>query len=180
MCVTRSGAAADRRTLLKRSAQLDLASSYAVLCTGRTESPTSLNYAKLYVEMNYTGAAIGEMWGDLAIRHIVFEWFMWTRVSRDSCGKAFVIDTFMAYTAQWKAGVFRCRKHRKLLICRVRKVRTRVSSYLSDFKLTVCARKYLNKILAYVGFRQRRPSIDVQRTPIYVYGILYRVRPASV
>ena len=57
---------------------------------------------------------------------------------------------------------------RSLLICRVRKVSTRVSSYLSDLKLTGCARRYLMKILAYMGFRQRRPCIDVQRTPIYV------------
>ena len=57
---------------------------------------------------------------------------------------------------------------RRLLICRVRKVSTRVSSYLSDLKLTGCARRYLMKILAYMGFRQRRPCIDVQRTPIYV------------
>ena len=70
---TRSGAAADRRTVLKWSAQVDLATSYAVPRTGRTESPTSLNYAKVCVELNYFGAAIGEMWGDLAIRHIVFE-----------------------------------------------------------------------------------------------------------
>ena len=55
-----------------------------------------------------------------------------------------------------------------LLICRVRKVSTPVSSYLSDLKLTGCARRYLMKILAYVGFRQRRPCIDVHRTPIYV------------
>ena len=34
--------------------------------------PTSLNYVKLCVELNHTGAAIGEKWGDLAIRHIVF------------------------------------------------------------------------------------------------------------
>ena len=50
----------------------------------------------------------------------------------------------------------------------VRKVSIRVSSYLSDLKLTGCARRYLIKILAYMGFRQRRPCIDVQRTPIYV------------
>ena len=61
--IIRSGAAADRRTLLKPGAQLDLASPYAVPRTGRTESPTSLNYAKLCVELNYTGAVIGEMWG---------------------------------------------------------------------------------------------------------------------
>ena len=53
----------------------------------------------------------------------------------------------------------------------VRKVSTRVSSYLSKLKLTGCARRYLKKILAYMGFRRRRPSIDVQRTPIYVCGI---------
>ena len=35
-------------------------------------------------------------------------------------------------------------------------------------------------ILAYMGFRQRRPSIDVQRTPIYVCGILHRVSHMSV
>ena len=69
----RSGSATDRRTLLKLGAQLDLASSYAVQRAGRTESPTSLKYAKLCVELKHTGAAIGEMWGDLAIRHIVFE-----------------------------------------------------------------------------------------------------------
>ena len=69
----RSGAAADRRTPLKPGAQLDLASPYAVSRTRRTESPTSLNYAKLCVELNYTGAAIGEMWGDLVVRHIVLE-----------------------------------------------------------------------------------------------------------
>ena len=57
---------------------------------------------------------------------------------------------------------------RRLLICRVRKVSTRVSSYLSDLKLTGCARRYLMKIVAYMGFRQRRACIDVQRTPIYV------------
>ena len=57
---------------------------------------------------------------------------------------------------------------RRLLIYRVRKVSTRVSSHLSDLKLTGCARRYLMKILAYMGFRQRRPCIDVQRTPIYV------------
>ena len=57
---------------------------------------------------------------------------------------------------------------RRLLICRIRKVSTRVSSYLSDLKLTGCARRYLMKIVAYMGFRQRRPCIDVQRTPIYV------------
>ena len=68
-----AGAAADRRTLLKPGAQLDLASPYAVASTGRTESSMSLNYAKLCVELNYTGAAIGEMWGDLAICHAVFE-----------------------------------------------------------------------------------------------------------
>ena len=67
----RSGAAADRRTPLKPGAQLDLASPYAAPCTRRTESPMSLNYAKLYVELNYTGAAIGEMWGDLVIRHCI-------------------------------------------------------------------------------------------------------------
>ena len=71
----RSGAAAGWRTVLK----LDLASSYAVLRTGRTESLTSLNYAKLCVELNHTGAAIGEMWGDLAISHFVFEQFVWNR-----------------------------------------------------------------------------------------------------
>ena len=71
--VNRSGAAADRRTPLKPGAQLDLASPYVVPRTRRTESPTSLNYAKLCVELNYTGAAIGEMWGDLVIRHIVLE-----------------------------------------------------------------------------------------------------------
>ena len=43
--ITRSGAAADWRTLLQLGAQLDLASSYAVPRTGRTESPTSLKYA---------------------------------------------------------------------------------------------------------------------------------------
>ena len=75
----RSGAAADRRTPLKPGAQLDLASPYAVPRTRRTESPTSLNYAKLCVELNYTGAAIGEMWGDLVIRHIVLELFMLNR-----------------------------------------------------------------------------------------------------
>ena len=69
----RSGAAADRRTPLKPGAQLDLASPYAVPRARRTKSPTSLNYAKLCVELNYTGAAIGEMWGDLVIRHIVLE-----------------------------------------------------------------------------------------------------------
>ena len=69
----RSGAAADRRTPLKPGAQLDLASPYAVPRTRRTESPTSLNYAKLCVELNYTGVAIGEKWGDLVIRHIVLE-----------------------------------------------------------------------------------------------------------
>ena len=68
--INRSGAAADWRTLLQLGAQLDLASSYAV---PRTESPTSLNYAKLCVELNHTGAAIGEMWGDRARRQIVFE-----------------------------------------------------------------------------------------------------------
>ena len=83
-------------TLLELSAQLDLASSYAIPRTERTESPTSLNYAKLWVELNHTGAAIGEMWRDLAIRHIVFELLMLNRVSRDSGGKAFVIDTLMA------------------------------------------------------------------------------------
>ena len=71
--IIRSGAAADRRTPLKPGAQLDLASPYAVSRTRRTESPTSLNYAKLCVELNYTGAAIGEMWGDLVVRHIVLE-----------------------------------------------------------------------------------------------------------
>ena len=71
--MTRSGADVDRRTPLKPGAQLDLASPYAVPRTRRTESPTSLNYAKLCVELNYTGAAIGEMWGDLVIRHIVLE-----------------------------------------------------------------------------------------------------------
>ena len=71
--VTRSGAAADRRTPLKPGAQLDLASPYAVPRIRRTESPTSLNYAKLCAELNYTGAAIGEMWGDRVIRHIVLE-----------------------------------------------------------------------------------------------------------
>ena len=57
--IIRSGAAADRRTPLKPGAQLDLASPYAVPRSWRTESPTSLNYAKLCVEPNYTGAAIG-------------------------------------------------------------------------------------------------------------------------
>ena len=57
---------------------------------------------------------------------------------------------------------------RRLLICRVRKVSTRVSSYLSDLKLTGYARRYLMKIVAYMGFRQRRTYIGVQRTPIYV------------
>ena len=71
--VYRSGAAADRHTPLKPGAQLGLASPYAVPRTRRTESPTSLNYAKLCVELNYTGAAIGEMWGDLVIRHIILE-----------------------------------------------------------------------------------------------------------
>ena len=71
--ITRSGAAADGRTGLKLGAQLDLTSPYAVPRTGRTESFTSLNYAKLCVELNQTGAVIGEMWGDLATRHIVFE-----------------------------------------------------------------------------------------------------------
>ena len=47
--------------------------------TERTESPTTLNYAKLCLELNHTDAAIGEMWCDLAIRHIVFEWFMLNR-----------------------------------------------------------------------------------------------------
>ena len=59
--VTRSAAAADQRTLLKLGAQLELSSSYAVSRTGRTESPTALNYAKLCVELNYTGVVIGEM-----------------------------------------------------------------------------------------------------------------------
>ena len=67
------GAAAVRRTVLHLRAQLDLASSYAVPGTGRTESPTSLNYAKLCVELKHTCAVICEMWGDLVIRHIVFE-----------------------------------------------------------------------------------------------------------
>ena len=59
--ITRSGAAADRRAVFKLGAQLDLASPYAVPRTGRTEFHTSLNYAKLCVEMNHTGAPIGEM-----------------------------------------------------------------------------------------------------------------------
>ena len=71
--VIRSAAAADRRTPLKPGAQLDLASPYAVPRARRTESPTSLNYAKLCVELNYTGTANGEMWDDLVIRHIVLE-----------------------------------------------------------------------------------------------------------
>ena len=45
-------------------------------------------------------------------------------------------------------------------------------SNLSSLKLIVCERRYLKKILVYMGFRHRRPSIDVQRTPIYVCGIL--------
>ena len=73
LLITRSGAAADRRTPLKSSAQLDLASPYAVSRTRRTESPMSLNYAKSCIELNYTGAAIGEMWGDLVVRQIVLE-----------------------------------------------------------------------------------------------------------
>ena len=69
----RSGATADRRTVLKLSTQLDLVSPYAVPRIWLTESPTSLNYAKLCVELNQTGAAIGEMWGELATGHTVFE-----------------------------------------------------------------------------------------------------------
>ena len=45
ICVTRSGAVGDRRMVLKRGAQLDFSSSYAVLRSGRTESHTPLNYA---------------------------------------------------------------------------------------------------------------------------------------
>ena len=71
--INRLGAAADRRTPLKPGAQLDLLSPYAVPRTRRTESHTTLNYAKLCVELNYTGTAIGEMWGDFVIRHIVLE-----------------------------------------------------------------------------------------------------------
>ena len=78
--LSRSGAAADRRAVLKLGAQLDLTSSYSVPRTGRMGfpiiSPMSLNYAKLCVELNHTGTAIGEMWGDLATRHIAFEQFM--------------------------------------------------------------------------------------------------------
>ena len=76
IAISRSGTATDRRTVLKISTQIDLASSYAVPRIGWTESPTILNYAKLCVELNQTGAAICEMWGELATRHIVFEWFM--------------------------------------------------------------------------------------------------------
>ena len=68
----RWGTAADRRAVLQLGAQLDLASSYAAPRTGRTESPTSINKAKLCVELNHTGAVIVEMLGDLAMRHIVF------------------------------------------------------------------------------------------------------------
>ena len=74
----------------------------------------------------------------------------------------------------------RNRKIRNLMIRRVRKVSTLVSSYLLDLKLTGCARRYLKKILAYMGFLQRRPSIDVQRTPVYVCGMLHRVSHVSV
>ena len=71
--VIRSGAAADRRTPLKPGAQLDLASPYAVPRTRRMESSTSLNHAKVCVELHDTGAAIGEMWGDLVVSHFVLE-----------------------------------------------------------------------------------------------------------
>ena len=54
-----SRAVADRRTVLKLGAQLDLASSYAVPHTRRSESPTALNYAKLCKELNHIGAAMG-------------------------------------------------------------------------------------------------------------------------
>ena len=120
--ISRSGAAADRRTPLKPGAQLDLVSPYAVPCTRRTESPTSLNYAKLCVELNYTGAAIGEMWDDLVIRHIVLEYFMLNR-------------GFPRF--RWENV---CDRH--------------VSCDRHDSCM--------------YGFRQRRPCIDVQRTPIYV------------
>ena len=158
--VNRSGAAADRRAILKPGAQLDLASSYAVPRTGRTESPTSLNYSRLCVELNHSGAAIGEMWGDLVRRHIVFELFMlnrgFPRFRRES-----VCDRHLDGVDSALKGGYPERQG-NVLIPRVRKVSTCVSSYLSDLKLTVCARRHLKKTLEYMGFHQRRPSIDIQ------------------
>ena len=139
--MNRSEAAADRRTVL----QLDLASSYAVPRTGWTESPTSLNHGKLCIELNHTGAVVGEMWGDLAIRHFVFEYFMLNRgfpkFRRESVCDRHVDGVDSAL----KCGYL------ERLIRRVRKLSSRVSSYLYDLKLTVCARRYLMKILAYMG-----------------------------
>ena len=77
---------------------------------------------KLCVELNYTGAAIGEMWGDLVIRHFVLEYFMLNR-------------GFPRF--RWESV---CDRH--------------VSCDRHDSCI--------------YGFRQRRPCIDVQRTPIYV------------
>ena len=114
--------------------------------------------SKLCVELNYTGAEIGEMWDDLAICHIVFEWSMLNRVSRDSDGES-VCDRHV----HGVDSILKGRELSKSLIRWVRKVSTRVSSYLSDLKLT---REYVRRRLLYIGFRQRHPSIAVTVTPI--------------
>ena len=36
----------------------------------------SLDYANLFVRLDHTGTPIGEMWCDLAIRHIAFEFML--------------------------------------------------------------------------------------------------------
>ena len=126
-----------------------------------------LNYAKNWIILALRLAKCGAI---LPYVILYLNKLCWTGVSRDSGGKAFVIDTLTAYTAHWKADISRGKELRMLLIRRVRKVSTHVSSYLSDLKLTDCARRYLKKILAYIGFRLRHPSIDGQRTPLYVCG----------
>ena len=98
--------------------------------------------------------------------------------SRDSGGKA--CDRHVdGVDSALNVDILRGRELRYLLMRREREVSTRVSSNLSDLKLTVCARIYLNKILAYMRFRRRRPSIDVQRMPIYICGILHKVSHVS-
>ena len=151
------------RTVFQRSSTYATKTRCATWFSSRTpfhvqgERNTSLNYAKLCVELNYTGAVIGE-WGDLV--NVILYWnnLCWTGISQDSGGKAFVMHRWwrrqrIERQISWEA----C--NLEVTVCRVRKVSTRVS--IPFWKLTGCARRYLMKIVAYMGFRQRRPCIDV-------------------
>ena len=68
-----------------------------------------------------------------------------------------IYDLVIVYTITWRcllstvADILRGREFGKLLIHQVRKESTHIPSCLSDLKLTVCARRYLGKILAYMG-----------------------------